>query len=194
MKFFKYDKVNGELEIDDEGEIFLIKEFNALLDLKRNVTKDDKSGKKRALAFKEFKYIYLFFDWESVYFSFNEQDKHTNAYSDSGLSSEEFDNPLFREACKKYDLMQNSSRDLKLLKSAMGAVDKQIHYLDNVDLQERDPMSGKPIFKSKDLIAEIKGCRDLISTLRELEVQVKKGLEIDSNVRGGTELGMFDGK
>jgi hypothetical protein len=99
---------------------------------------------------------------------------------------------LFRAACQKYDLIQNASLDLKMLKSAMGAVEKQIFYLDNVDLQERDPVSGKPIFKSKDLIAEIKGCRDLISTLRELERQVKHGLETESTLRGNTELGMFD--
>jgi len=74
----------------------------------------------------------------------------------------------------------------------MSAVEKQIFYLDNVDLQERDPATGKPIFKSKDLIIEIKGCRDLISTLRELEVQVKRGLATESTLRGNTEIGMFD--
>lgn len=74
----------------------------------------------------------------------------------------------------------------------MSAVDKQIFYLENVDLQERDPNTGKPIFKSKDLIAEIKGCRDLISTLRELEIQVKRGLEVESNLRGDAQIGMFD--
>ena len=93
---------------------------------------------------------------------------------------------------QKYDEIQNSSLDIKLLKAAMNAVDNQIFYLSNVDLQERDPITGKPIFKSKDLIAEIKGCKDLISTLRELQVQVKKGLEIESNVRGNTEIGLFD--
>jgi hypothetical protein len=111
---------------------------------------------------------------------------------DSGLSDEEFDDPKFRMACQKYDEIQNSSLDIKLLKAAMNAVDNQIFYLSNVDLQERDPITGKPIFKSKDLIAEIKGCKDLISTLRELQVQVKKGLEIESNVRGNTEIGLFD--
>ena len=79
-----------------------------------------------------------------------------------------------------------------MLKAAMSAVDKQIFYLENVDLQERDPVTGKPIFKSKDLIAEIKGCKDLISTLRELQVQVKRGLEVENNLRGNAEVGMFD--
>lgn len=191
MKFFVYDNVNGNVSLEDTS-ILLIKEFEALIDDNRNKSSSDKTGKKRLRAFKEFKFIYLFFDWESPYFQYTEQDKHAEAMKDSGLSDEEFDDPKFRMACQKYDEIQNSSLDIKLLKAAMNAVDNQIFYLSNVDLQERDPITGKPIFKSKDLIAEIKGCKDLISTLRELQVQVKKGLEIESNVRGNTEIGLFD--
>lgn len=191
MKFFVYDNVNGNVSLEDTS-ILLIKEFEALIDDNRNKSSSDKTGKKRLRAFKEFKFIYLFFDWESPYFQYTEQDKHAEAMKDSGLSDEEFDDPKFRMACQKYDEIQNSSLDIKLLKAAMNAVDNQIFYLSNVDLQERDPITGKPIFKSKDLIAEIKGCKDLISTLRELQVQVKKGLEIENNVRGNTEIGLFD--
>lgn len=191
MKFFVYDNVNGNVSLEDTS-ILLIKEFEALIDDNRNKSSADKTGKKRLRAFKEFKFIYLFFDWESPYFQYTEQDKHAEAMKDSGLSDEEFDDPKFRMACQKYDEIQNSSLDIKLLKAAMNAVDNQIFYLSNVDLQERDPITGKPIFKSKDLIAEIKGCKDLISTLRELQVQVKKGLEIESNIRGNAEIGLFD--
>ena len=61
MKFFVYDNVNEEVMINDES-ILLIKEFEALYDPKRNVTPADKTGKKKRRAFKEFKFIYLFFD------------------------------------------------------------------------------------------------------------------------------------
>lgn len=61
MKFFVYDSVNGEVMINDEA-ILLIKEFATLCELKRNITTSDKTGKKRTRAFKEFKFIYLFFD------------------------------------------------------------------------------------------------------------------------------------
>ena len=191
MKFFVYDNVNGNVSIEDES-LLLIKEFETLLSENRNKTKEDKTGKKRTRAFKELKYIYLFFDWNSPYFQYAEQDKHNEALMDSGLTKEEFDDIQFRQACQKYQEMQESSLDIKLLKAAMSAVEKQIFYLENVDLQERDQVTGKPIFKSKDLIAEIKGCKDLISSLRELEVQVKKGLEVESSIRGNTEVGLFD--
>ena len=191
MKFFVYDNVNGNISIDDES-VLLLSEFEALLEPSRNITKSDKTGKQKTRAFKELKYIYLFFDWNSPYFQFSEQDRHREALKDSSLTQLEFEDVTFRTACQKYDELQNASLDLRMLKSAMGAVEKQIFYLDHVDLQERDPVTGKPIFKSKDLIAEIKGCRDLISSLRELEVQVKRGLQTESTLRGNTEIGLFD--
>lgn len=194
MKFFIYDNVNEEVMLNDES-ILLIKEFAALLDDERNKIKDNKitkGRKKRARAFREFKFLYLFFDWSSPYFQYSEEDKYSEALADSGLSEEEYNDPIFREACRKYDEMQNSSIEIRLLKGAMTAIEGQIFYLNHVDLNERDPQTGKPIFKSKDLIAEIKGCKDLISGLRELEEQVKKGEETTNTLRGGVEAGMFD--
>lgn len=191
MKFFQYDNVNGVVYLEEDS-ILLIKDFVKLLSDERNKCPKDKTGKKRLRAFREFKYIYLFLDWESPYFNFAEQDRHTEALRDSELTQDEFDDPIFRQACTKYNDVQNSSLDIKLLRAAMSAVDKQIYYLQNVDLQERDPITGKPIFKSKDLIAEIKGCKDLISSLRELEVQVKKGMGVESTLRGNTDIGLFD--
>ena len=191
MKFFEYDNVNGQLHLE-EPSIFLIKELGDLLETKRNVSKNDKTGKKKELAFKELKYIYLFFDGKSPYFPFPEQERHREALKDSELTEEEFNDLLFREACKKYDQIQNSSLEMRLLKSSMMAVESQIYYLEHVDLNERDPATGKPIFKSKDLIAEIKGCKDLISGLRELEKQVKTGSDAEASFRGNAEVGMFD--
>jgi hypothetical protein len=61
MKFFVYDNVNGNVSLEDTS-ILLIKEFEALLEDNRNKSSADKTGKKRLRAFKEFKFIYLFFD------------------------------------------------------------------------------------------------------------------------------------
>lgn len=191
MRFFAYDKNNGELTLEDES-ILLVKELAALLEPKRNITKTDKTGKQKTKAFKELVYIYLFFDWGSVYFTLAEQDRHMAAFTDSRLTEEEFNDPVFKEACRRYDEIQNMSLEIRMLKAAMSAIESQIFYLQHVDLQERDPVSGKPIFKSKDLIAEIKGCKDVITGLRELEKQVKTGFETQSNLRGNTELGALD--
>ena len=61
MDFFVYDNVSGNVSLED-CSILLLKEFANLLEESRNKTKDDKTGKKKLRAFKELKYIYLFFD------------------------------------------------------------------------------------------------------------------------------------
>lgn len=191
MKFFIYDQENGYLTLNDEG-ILTISEYRALMEAKRNQSKTDKTGKLRERAFREFTYIYLFMDWESPYSNLPEQDRHIAALEDSGLSSEEFDDSEFHAACRKYEELQNSAISIRLLKAAMASVETVIYYLQNVDVNERSTVDGKPIFKTKDLIAEIKGCKDLIVGVKELEIQVKKELETQSGLRGNTEAGFYD--
>jgi len=191
MKYFQYDNENGQVVLVDEA-ILLIREFSALLDQKRNINKVDKTGKNKEKAFKELKFIYLFYDGQSPYFQFPEQDRYNESLLDSGLTESELADPLFKEACKKYEQLENSSLEVRLLKAAMSAVESQIYYLEHVDLNERDPMTGKPIFKSKDLIAEIKGCKDIIVGLKDLELQVKKGESSDTKLRGDVQAGIFD--
>lgn len=191
MKFFKYDNDNGNIVLDDT-HILLVKEFRTLLDVDRNKSKLDKTGHNKDRAFKEFTYIYLFLDWESPYFNLPEQERHDASLQDSGLTDEEFNDQDFRDACKKYDEIQNSAISIRLLRSAMASVETLIYYLQHVDLNERDPVSGKPIYKTKDLIAEIKGCKDVIIGLTELELQVKKEVEQDTGLRGNAEAGYYD--
>ena len=191
MKFFTYDKENECVVLSDIG-LLLINEFNALMEPARNKSKLDKTGKGKERAFKEFSYIYLFLDWSSPYASLPEKDKHTASLQDSGLSDAEFGDPVFKAACRKYDEVQNSSLPLRLLQGAMKSIDSLIFYLNNIDLNERDPLTGKPIYKSKDLIAEIKGCKDVIVGLNELETQVKKEIEPSNGLRGNTEAGYYD--
>lgn len=191
MKFFKYDNVSGSIILNDDG-ILMINEFKALIETKRNISPTDKTGVNKERAFREFAYIYLFGDWESPYSQLPERDRHEASLQDSGLSDIEFDNPEFRAACIKYDELQNSAISIRLLKSAMTSVETVIYYLSHVDVNERNPLDGKPIFKTKDLIAEIKGCKDLIVGLQELEHQVKKELEQDTGLRGNAEAGYYD--
>lgn len=191
MKFFRYDKVNEEIVLNDEG-ILLVSEFSALMDIDRNKCKEDKTGKKRIRAYKEFTFLYLFFDWESPYFQYSETDKYNESKNDSLLNENEMEDMVFKTACKKYDEIQSSSRVGNLLKSSYNTIDKITHYLDTLDLNERDPMTGKPVFKTKDVIAEIASASKLIEAIKTLEIQFKKEAELDTTLRGDKTRGMFD--
>lgn len=191
MKYFTVDKSTGSLDFSD-SRILLIKEFKALLDSTRNKSKSDPDGEIKERAQKEFTFMFLYLDWESPYFKYPEEDRQQAAFDDSELTEEQMNDPEFIEACKKYNELQDKIQELRLLKGCMLTIENIIYYLEHVDVNERNPNDGKPIYKTKDVIMEIKNARELIKTVRDLEKEVKEGVSDESSVRGGVELGYFD--
>ena len=176
MNVFIYDNGNNRLEIN-EPEILLIKEFKALSD--RDKTKN------KSRLWKELTYIYLAIDWKSLYNQYSEQERHQEALADSGITEEEFNDPLFREACRKYKALQDSNKSIKMLKAAMNAADQFIDYFtDIVDLNERD-INGKPIFTAEKVMKEVGMLNKVHEELITLENRVKKELAEKSTLRAG---------
>ena len=192
MKFFLFDNATNEVTVN-EPEILLIKEFAELWNKERNKCDKDKTGQKRLRAYRELIYIWLMIDWQSPYSNYDEQEKHKACLEDANLTEEEWNDPIFRAACRKYRELQNSSRVLRLIKAAQGTVDKITDYFNVIiDLDERDP-NGKPVFKVKDIMAEMKGVSDVIEQLKTLEILYKKEQEAESNgLMGDVEVGAFD--
>ena len=188
LHIFQYDQVNDKLELN-RPEILLIKEFAALMDNKRNICPEDKTGKEHLRAYKEFTYIYLALDWQSFYSDYSEQERHQAALKDSGLTEEQFNNPEFRAACRKYRSLQESVLSIKLLRSSQEMVNKFVDYFHNVDPQERDEMTGKPMWKVKDIQAELTNLPKVIDELKQVEGYVKKDMAEDSKLRGGATEG-----
>ena len=184
QNIFLYDNVNNRIELN-VPEILLVREFAELMKNERNICKDDPTGKYGLRAFREFSYIWLAIDWKSIYADYTEQERHQEALRDSGITEEEFNNPEFRAACRKYRQIQESNRSIKLLKAAQTAVDEFIDYFNNLDLQERDATTGKYLNKTKDVMAEMSNISKVLEELQTLESLVKKDLTDNSNMRGG---------
>ena len=176
MNVFVYDNVNNRLEIN-EPEILLIKEFKDLYDR-------DKS-KNKSKFWKELTYIYLAIDWKSPYSQYSEQERHEEAINDSELTEQEFNDPIFREACRKYKNLQDSNKSVKLLKAARSAADQFIDYFETIiDLNERD-QNGKPVFSAEKVMKEMGMLNKVHEELIDLENRVKKELAEKSTLRAG---------
>lgn len=188
QNIFQYDNMRNRVSLD-MPEILLVKEFAELVKYERNICKEDPKGIDGLRAFREFTYIWLAIDWRSPYSDAAEQERHNEALIDSGLTEEEFNNPEFRAACRKYRRLQEENRSIKLLQAAQNTTDKFIDYFNNVDPEERDPQTGKPIFKVKDLISEISNLSKVHEELKVLEGMVKKELTEQSSIRGGAKNG-----
>lgn len=184
MNFFVFNSINKQLEIN-EPEIFLVKEFKALINR-------DKTKKKDRVT-RELSYIYLAIDWKSPYNQYSELERHEEAINDSELSEEEFNDPIFREACRKYRQLQDSNKSIKLLEAAKRAADQFIDYFETiVDLNERDA-NGKPVFQAEKVMKEMAMLNKVHEELITLEDQVKKELTEQSTIRAGAVDGFDPG-
>ena len=184
LHIFQYNNANGKVVLDG-GEILLIREFAALMDDKRNICKQDPKGTEHLRAFREFTYIWLALDWKSFYKDYTEQERHIEALKDSSLTEEEFNDPIFRAACRKYRDLQESMRSIKILHSSQRMVDKFIDYFDTLDPTERDENTGKPMWKVKDIQTEISNIPKVLDELKTVEEMVKKDMQEQSKLRGG---------
>lgn len=185
---FVYNNQINRVELNTP-EILLVKEFKALLEPNRNKCKEDPSGLMGLRAFREFTYIWLAICWKSIYADYDEQERHQEALKDAEITDEEFNNPEFRAACRKFKAIQESNKSIRLLHSANSMVDKFIDYFETTDPMEKDEQTGKPIYKVKDIQAEMKNLIDVHSTMVELENQVKKQITEKSSIRGGATEG-----
>lgn len=185
---FVYNNQLNRVELNTP-EIILIKEFAALMTPERNKCKEDPSGLMGLHAFKEFTYIWLAICWKSIYSEYDEQERHQESLKDSGLTEEEFNNPEFRAACRKFRQIQESSLSIKMLKAAQETVNKFIEYFNAVDPLERDELTGKPLYKVKDIMAELSSLGKVHDELIDLEARVKKEVAEKSTIRGGAVEG-----
>lgn len=184
LHIFQYDNAKDRV-ILNKPEILLIKEFKELMDDERNICDEDPKGSKHLLAYKEFTYIWLALDWQSFYSDYSEQERHQAALQDSQLTKEQFNDPKFRAACRRYRDIQESIISIKLLKSSQEMVNKFIDYFHSLDPQERDPQTRKPIWKVKDIQAELTNLPKVIDQLKQVEEYVKKEMQEQSQLRGG---------
>ena len=189
MNIWDYNQKTGRAQLVT-ADLVLIDEFKKLLEPSRNKCDEDPSGLEHIRADKEFTYIYLAIDWKSPYSNYSNQEKHEAALKDAHISEEEWNNPEFRAACRKYVSIQDSNRYVRLLQAAQEVTDKIIDYFHNVDLQEQDEQ-GKYLVKVKDVQAAMKEAADQIETLKQIESLVKKEVMEQSQIRGGAVEGFM---
>ena len=184
--FFVYDNSTQTLNLDN-ANILLIPEFEALLAPERNKSDKDPEGKYKLRAFKEFKYIYLAEHWQSPYADYLPADKYEAAKRDSKITEEEFNDPTFRTACRKFRALQESNPSLRLLQAAKDTVNKLVSYFENLNPEERSEIDGKPLFKTKDILAELSSLPKVQESLSILESQVKKDLSGGTSMRANVQ-------
>ena len=191
IDIFLYDNSTGTITLN-EYEILLVKEFATLYDTSRNKCKKDPTGIHRLRAWREFKYIFLMLDFKSPYLEYIEQERHEQAMKDSELTNEEWEDPDFKAACRKYMEIKDSSRILSLIKTAFRTLEKMRVFLDNIEFTDMDG-NGKYLNDPKKVLESIGQIKKMNDYLRELEDDYKKDQEsTNTRYRGDVEIGLDD--
>ena len=118
-------------------------------------------------------------------------EKHEAALADSGLTEEDLKDEDFLAAYKKYQEIQNEDPILSLIKTAYKTIYKMQVHLDSIDFELTD-VDGKPIYKPKDVIADLTSISKVRAELQTLEELHKTNQEAAAKVRGDVSLGMLD--
>lgn len=190
LDVWDYNQKTGRAQLVT-SDLVLIKEFKDLLEPERNKCDKDSTGLEHLRADREFTYIYLAIAWKSPYANYSNQEKHLAALKDAEISEEEWNDPIFRAACRKYQKLQESNRYIRLLESAQLVTDKIIDYFQNIDLEERDEKTGKYVNKVSDIQKAMKEASDQVETLKQIETLVKKEVMEQSQIRGGALEGFM---
>lgn len=191
IKFFAYDNVKNKIIIN-EPEILLIKEFADLWTNERNKCVEDPSGDKKLRGFRELIYIYIAIDWGAPGSKDTPANRHKYAMEASGLTEEEYNDPIFRAACNKYRELQDASSVVgKLVETYTNNIHKMRIFVDNIDYTERTD-NGTPVFKIKDTLSEMQALDKALDALKALEEKYKAEKEEGSGLRGDAEEGLFD--
>lgn len=137
-------------------------------------------------------YIYLTLDFKSPYFKYAERDKHEAALQDSGLTEDDIKDDDFRAAYHKYDEIQNTDPILELIKTANKTLRKTKVFLDSIDFINDVDADGRPLYKPKDVMADIGSISKMRNELQALEVAYKENLVAATKLRGDNEPGFQD--
>ena len=191
IKFFAYDSAENKIIIN-EPEILLVKEFADLWTNERNICKEDPTGKKKLRGFRELIYIYMAIDWGAPGSKDTPANRHKYALEASQLTDEEYNDPVFKAACKKYQDLQNSSSVIgQMVETYTNNIHKMKIFIESINYDERTD-NGAPVFKIKDTLTEMQNLSKALQALKELEAQYKEEQDEASGLRGDTSPGMFD--
>ena len=191
IKFFAYDSAENKIIIN-EPEILLVKEFADLWTNERNICKEDPTGKKKLRGFRELIYIYMAIDWGAPGSKDTPANRHKYALEASQLTDEEYNDPVFKAACRKYQELQNSSSVIgQMVETYQNNIHKMKIFIDSIDYNERTD-TGAPVFRIKDTLTEMQNLSKALQALKELEAQYKEEQDEASGLRGDTVAGLFD--
>lgn len=176
-----FEIVNDNVEFSPQA--LSIKYFKAIWD--RDKAKD------KFLAIQELSFVYYMADERSDYmYLLDEDEREAQIMTDLDMDSKWIRDAIINEAIAYYVRASTTTSTL-LLASTRNVIQKISKFLDNVDMNERDQRSHKPIHDISKITGSVEKIPKLVKALNEIEKEIIKEKELKSQ-SGVKEVGMFD--
>lgn len=140
----------------------------------------DSQGNKRLRAKREFLFMFLMNDWQSIYSAYPKEERLKASMKSAGIDEAYVFSNEYKTAEKKYQQIKASNLYLRLLSSAQEAMNKLIDYFSTVTSAD-----------AENLQKNISNLEKTIAGLEKLEDKVKKELVKGERTRGDQETGFL---
>ncbi len=176
-----------EVELNKEW-ILLIPEFANILKADKG-SKGDSEGRKKALARRQFAYIYFMVDFKSPIVQWEYAERHEEAKRYADLTEEQVSSAVVQDARKAYQTLQyKAARSLKTLDAAKKGLDALDDYLNTVDFKAIDKQ-GKLLHSPKEFVTNLASLNKAYDELAKFEKRVFEELKESGTIRGTASLG-----
>lgn len=110
------------------------------------------------------------------------------------MTKKDLEDPIFLAAYRKYKELRDSDPIISIIDTAYKTLYKTKVFLDSIDFNNDVDMDGRPLYKPKDVMADIASIAKMRTQLKELEAMHKKDLETaGATVKGDVTPGLLDG-
>ncbi len=153
---------------------------------------DADKSKNKNKATLELAFIYYFSDERSDFMHILDEDERTEAIKDFIMLPPSFkhNTKVMTRAIHYYQKLSETT-STKILKSTRGLLAKISKYMDDIDMDERDPRTNKPIHDLSKIAATVEKVPKLVKALNAVEKEVIKERELKSQ-SGNKTSAMFE--
>lgn len=163
----------------DKGKVVMNPTSLWIPEFKKIWNRDKTEDKSEAYA--EISYIVFMYDYRSPYRDYSEDDRERKILQDCFPKKQDWvPDKTVAKAIERFREFQETANS-RLLKAAKIAADKLTEYFRNVDASA-----------ANDIVRNLKELGTVVKSLDALEKQVQKEQVEKNNVRGGTDIGLFE--
>lgn len=172
-----------------DGKVVLNPSELSLPAFKKIYESDKTKDKQHAIA--KISYIVFMYKWDSPYMSVIDEDKRSSILKEELFSDAKFElDKQTEDAIDKFKMFQHTF-SLQFLEDNMLGASKLMEYYRLISWNETDK-SGKQLYSSRDLAANLEKAGGILKSLHTLKEQVRREELENTRIKGGSEIGSYE--